>query len=67
MPLVPASRAANFLQDVLDRSLNGESPDSLPSDDDFYDLVDDGTDPLSRAFKKKAARAPSDFGLPDAM
>ncbi|MDI6105887.1 hypothetical protein QLQ12_45680 [Actinoplanes sp. NEAU-A12] len=55
------AEAADFLQDVLDRSLNGESPDSLPSDEDFYHLVDDGTNPVSRAFKAKAAKVPADF------
>ncbi|PRX15800.1 hypothetical protein CLV67_12239 [Actinoplanes italicus] len=53
--------AADFLQDVLDRSLNGESPDSLPSDEDFHRLVDDGPNPISRAFKAKAAKVPADF------
>jgi hypothetical protein len=56
------AESADFLQDVLDRSMYGESPDSLPSDDDFYSLVDDGTDPVSRAFKTKAAEVPADFG-----
>ncbi|MFC7533245.1 hypothetical protein [Actinoplanes sp. GCM10030250] len=56
------AEAADFLQDVLDRSLNGESPDSLPSDVDFYDLVDDETGPVRRAFKAKAAEIPTDFG-----
>jgi hypothetical protein len=51
---------AGFLENVLERRLNGESPESLPPDDDFYDLVDDGT--VRRAFKAKAAQAPSDFG-----
>jgi hypothetical protein len=54
--------AADFLEDVLNRSLNGESPDSLPSDDDFYDLVDDDTERLRRAFKAKVAEVPADFG-----
>jgi hypothetical protein len=55
------AEAADFLQDVLDRSLNGESPDSLPTDDDFYDLVDDGSNPIRRAFEVKAAEVPTDF------
>lgn len=54
--------AADFLEDVLNRSLNGESPDTLPSDGDFYDLVDDDTDPVDRAFRAKAAEVPADFG-----
>jgi hypothetical protein len=54
--------AADFLEDVLNRSLNSESPDSLPSDDDFYDLVDDGTERFRRAFKAKVAEVPADFG-----
>ena len=57
------AEAADFLQDVLDRSLNGESPDSLPSDDDFYDLVDDGTNSVSKAFRAKAAKVPTDFAV----
>ena len=60
------TRPADFLQDVLNRSLNGESPDPLPSDDDFYALVDDRTNPVSRAFKTKVAQAPTDFGLHNA-
>src|SRR5690242_851650 len=56
------TEAADFLEDVLNRSLNGESADSLPSDDDFYDLVDDRTELLRRAFKAKVAEVPGDFG-----
>ncbi|WP_127505144.1 DUF4259 domain-containing protein [Actinoplanes solisilvae] len=51
---------ADFLDNVLDRSLNNESPDSLPSDDDFYDLMDDEI--VRRAFKAKVAQIPTDFG-----
>jgi hypothetical protein len=54
------AEAADFLENVLNRSLNGESPDSLPSDDDFYDLMDDET--VRSAFKAKVARASTDFG-----
>ncbi|MEH1169681.1 DUF4259 domain-containing protein [Micromonospora sp. CPCC 205539] len=54
------TEAAGFLKDVLERSLNGESPDSLPPDGDFYDLADDET--VKRAFKAKATEAPSAFG-----
>ena len=52
--------AADFLEDVLDRTLNGESPDSWPPDEAFYHLVDDET--VRKAFKTKAAQAPTDFG-----
>ncbi|MBW6435326.1 DUF4259 domain-containing protein [Actinoplanes hulinensis] len=54
------AETAEFLENVLDRSLNGESPESLPSDDDFYDLIDDET--VRRAFKAKVAQIPADFG-----
>jgi hypothetical protein len=54
------AEAAGFLEDVLERSLNGESPDSLPPDGEFDDLVDDET--VTRAFKAKAAECPPDFG-----
>ena len=62
MRCLELSRAADFLQDVLSRSLAGECPDSFPSDNDFYNLVDDGTGPVGRAFKAKAAETPTDFG-----
>jgi hypothetical protein len=51
---------ADFLENVLDRSPNGESPDSLPSDDDFYDFMNDET--VRKAFTAKAAQIPTDFG-----
>ncbi|MEU7923463.1 DUF4259 domain-containing protein [Micromonospora zamorensis] len=51
---------AGFLEDVLERSLNGEPPDSLPPDGDFFDLVDD--EAVGRAFMVKTAEVPSDFG-----
>ena len=51
---------ADLLEDVLGRSLRGESADSWPSDDDFYDLLDDET--VRTAFREKAAQVPIDFG-----
>ncbi|GAB3841627.1 hypothetical protein [Dactylosporangium cerinum] len=49
---------ADLLEDVLRRSLIGESADSWT--DDFYDLVDDEL--VRGAFKAKAAEVPADFG-----
>jgi hypothetical protein len=53
------AEAADLLENVLDRSLNGESPDSSPPDDDFIDLMDGES--VRRAFKAKVAQIPADF------
>jgi hypothetical protein len=55
------SELADLLNDVLNHDLDGEYVDSRT--DQFYDLLGPQEEVLDRAFRAKAAEAPSDFGL----
>ncbi len=55
------SELADLLTDVLNHDLEGEYVDSRT--DQFYDLLGPQEEVLDRAFRARAAEAPSDFGL----